>query len=83
LGNAKYHRSYLGPNAGTRAHGTRLVRGIQHEIRQIPTIAGGNIFQGFKLHMLMDEPEVFTRLPADAITTSRFPITRVMTAPME
>src|ERR1019366_9369891 len=52
LGNAKHHGSYFGPDAGTRTHSTRFVRGIQHEVRQIPTIAGGNIFQGFKLHML-------------------------------
>ena len=45
LGNTEYHRPYFGPDAGTRAHGTRFVRGVQDEIRQIPTIAGGNIFR--------------------------------------
>jgi hypothetical protein len=31
--------------------------------------------------MLNEEPDVFTRLPAEAMTTSRLPIRRVMTAP--
>ena len=52
LGNPKDHRPYFRPDAGTGAHGTRFVRGIQHEIREIPTVAGGNIFQGFKFYML-------------------------------
>ena len=33
LGNAVYHGAYFRPDAGTRAHSTRFVRGIQHEIR--------------------------------------------------
>src|ERR1700722_4676439 len=32
---------------------------------------------------LMDEPEVLTRLPADAMTISRFPMRSVMAAQME
>jgi hypothetical protein len=70
LGNAKHHGSDFGPDTGTRAHSTRLVCGIQHEIRQITAVAEEIYFNVSSSTCLMDEVEVFTRLPAGAITTS-------------
>jgi len=39
LGNAEDDRANSGPHAGTRAHGTGFVRGVEHEVGQVPAVA--------------------------------------------
>src|SRR5271168_542638 len=52
LGNAVNDRANPGPHAGAGAHGTRLVRGVENEVGQIPAITARYVFERFQLHVL-------------------------------
>ena len=40
------------PDAGTRAHRARFVRGVEHELGQVATITALYVLERFQLHML-------------------------------
>src|ERR1700677_142332 len=52
LGNAEDDRANSGPHAGTRAHGTGFVRGVEHEVGQVPAVAAGDVLERFQLYVL-------------------------------
>ena len=82
LKNAKDNGANFGRDAGAGTHRARLVSRVENKIREVTTVAAGNVFEGFEFDMLDAGARVLTRLPALAITTSRLPVTRVITAPM-
>ena len=51
LGNAEDDRANSRPHAGTRAHGTGFVRGVEHEVGQVAAVAAGYVLQRFQLHV--------------------------------
>ena len=73
LGDAVDDGADFGPDAGAGAHGAGFVGGVEDEIREVAAVAGGDVLQGFELDVLDGKPEVLTRLPAAAMTTSRLP----------
>src|SRR5208282_5243082 len=56
LGNAVNDRANSGPHAGARAHGARLVRRVEHEVRQIPAMPAGYVFERFQLYVFDARP---------------------------
>ncbi len=52
LRNSVHHGTDPGPNARAGAHRARFVSGIQHEIRQIPPVTAGDVFQRFQFDVL-------------------------------
>src|ERR1700689_3217681 len=51
LRNAVDDRANSRPHAGARAHGTGFVRGVEHEVGQVPTVAAGYVLERFQLYM--------------------------------
>jgi len=51
LGDAVNDRADSRPHAGARAHGAGLVRGVEHEVGQVPAITAGYVFKRFQLHV--------------------------------
>src|SRR5208283_836484 len=64
LGDAVNDRANSRPHAGTGAHGTRLVRGVENEVGQVAAIAAGNVFERFQLY-------VFDALPRSLHAVTR------------
>ena len=65
LGNTVNDRANPGPHAGARAHGARLMRGVEDKVGQIAAITAGYVFKSFQLDML------------DAGSRSFYPVARV------
>jgi len=51
LGNTVNDRANSRPHAGTGAHGTRFVRGVEDEVGEVPAIAAGHVFECLQLHV--------------------------------
>jgi hypothetical protein len=51
LGNTVDNRANSRPHASTGAHRTRLVRGVEDEVRKVAAIATGYVFEGFQLYV--------------------------------
>ena len=52
LGNAEDDRANSRPHAGTRAHGAGFVRGVEHEVGEVPAVAAGYVLERFQLYVL-------------------------------
>ena len=52
LGDAVDHRANSRPHAGASAHGTGFVRGVEHEVGQVPAVAAGYVLERFQLYVL-------------------------------